>query len=100
MPYTIRLDSAINRNPDGRPHPSFPLKLELVSFRARVKPDSIKLDEKHYAPWLPGWRHYYVQTACRFSKPDSLSLNFHANMSSSWNVRLVAGQGTLLGEAE
>lgn len=100
MPDTIRLDAAINRNPDGQPHPDFPLKLEILSVRARAKPDSVRLSENLYAPWPPEWRGYYAQTAWRFVKPDSLYLNFHANMSDSWNVRLVARGDMLLGEAE
>ena len=43
---------------------------------------------------------YYAQTAWRFTKPDSLYLNFHANMSSSWDLRLVVKADTLFGEAE
>lgn len=100
MPDTIRLDSTVNRNPDGRPHPYFPLELEVLSLRARVRPDSIRLDETHYAPWPPEWRRYYAQTAWRFASPDSAYLNFHANMSGSWNLRLIIGHDSLIGEAE
>jgi hypothetical protein len=90
MPDTIRLDSAAQLNPDGHPHPFFPLRLEVVSHRVGAGQQLLMLDSITTFRWPPDWQGYYVLTAWRFAIPDSLTLIFHANMSTSWEYRLRA----------
>lgn len=98
MPDQLVLDTLPNLDPDGRPHPYYPLRLGVGrrpgAWSRRGRPD---LATRGNLPLA--WSAYYALMAWRFRAPDSVTVALHANMSLSWHVDLRPHGDSLLGEA-
>lgn len=101
MPDTLRLDSVPNLNPDGRPHPYFPWRMDILSRRpdAGTRPLALERD----TVWLPApWTREYNFVGWRFVPPDSVVVALWppGGGGAGWEMQLRAVGDSLVGRAE
>lgn len=99
MPDSLKLDSALRLNPDGHPHPTYPLKLEITTRRDSGKANSTVAGSDTLLPPFD-WNRWFALAAWRFRQPDSVHAILHANMALSWMLSLRAQGDSLVGYAE
>ena len=92
LPDTIRLDSAGTVAPAEVAHAIFPLPLRIVSHRRGNE------DGRHR--YFPDWPQRYAQAAWRFGPGDSVTVQYPANFSSGWLLRLRSHGDSLTGQAD
>ena len=103
MPDTLDLSTELELNPDGRPYPRFPNRVKILSHNPEAGRHSIRVDSTHILALPTDWSKHYVLTVWRLARRDSIAIMLHANMSSSWMIRLRAvgtSADSLLGYAE